>query len=74
MIRTRSEMNSSSPVNLTLLEGDRLLYRTLAQGVFILCLSTVLGSVMALFICLNIVSECQVSQSVSQSVSVSNLR
>ena len=62
-------MNSSSPANLTLLEveSDRLLYRTLAQGVFILCLSTVLGSVMALFICLNIVSECQVSQSVSQS-------
>ena len=65
-------MNSSSTANLTLPEGDMVLYRTLAQGVFILCISTVLGSVMALFICLNIVSECKVSQSVS--LALSNLR
>ena len=63
-------MNNSSPANHSLLESDRVLYRALAQGVFILCISTVLGSVMALFICLNIVSECKVSQSVS----LSNLR
>ena len=55
-------MNNSSPANITQLETDRILYRTLAQGVFILCISTVLGSVMALFICLNIVSECKVSE------------
>ena len=57
-------MNNSSSANITQLESDRILYRTLAQGVFILCISTVLGSVMALFICLNIVGECKVSQSV----------
>ena len=61
---TTTKMNNSSPANLTLLETDRILYRTLAQGIFILCISTVLGSVMALFICLNIVSECKVSQAV----------
>ena len=36
---------------------------SLLQGVFIVSISTVIGSVMALFICLNIVSECKVSQS-----------
>ena len=30
------------------------------QGVFIMSISTVIGSVMALFICLNVINECKV--------------
>lgn len=32
----------------------------LLQGVFIMSISTVIGSVMALFICLNVINECKV--------------
>ena len=33
----------------------------LLQGVFIMSISTVIGSVMALFICLNVINECKVT-------------
>ena len=36
------------------------LYKAIAQGIFFLCLSTVVGGVMVLFICLNIIQECKV--------------
>ena len=36
------------------------LYQGIAQGVFFLCLSTVVVGVMVLFICLNIIRECKV--------------
>ena len=38
---------------------SKVMYRTLVQGIFLLCLSTVIGGVMVLFICLNIVQECK---------------
>ena len=36
------------------------MYRALVQGIFLLCLSTVVAGVMVLFICLNIIQECKV--------------
>jgi len=58
-------MNNSNETNISanmseVVEIDKTLYRTLAQGVFIMSISTVIGSVMALFICLNVLNECKV--------------
>jgi len=57
-------MNNSNETNISanmteIEEIDKTLYRTLAQGVFIMSISTVIGSVMALFICLNVLNECK---------------
>ena len=41
------------------IEGQ-IMYKAVVQGIFLLCLSTVVGGVMVLFICLNIVKECKV--------------
>ena len=38
----------------------QIMYKAVVQGIFLLCLSTVVGGVMVLFICLNIVKECKV--------------
>ena len=37
----------------------QVMYRVVVQGIFLLCLSTVVGGVMVLFICLNIMQECK---------------
>ena len=59
--------NNSSPMsqNMTVQHSEEQgnvdeLYQAIAQGAFFICLSTVLGGVMVLFICLNIIQELKV--------------
>ena len=60
LIRTTNKMDGPGMASNLSQTNMTTIYRTLAQGVFIMSISTVIGSVMALFICLNIVSECKV--------------
>jgi hypothetical protein len=51
----------------------QIMYKAVVQGIFLLCLSTVVGGVMVLFICLNIVKECKVYNKISVMI-LQNLR
>jgi hypothetical protein len=48
-----------SPATTISMDGQ-IMYKVVVQGIFLLCLSTVVGGVMVLFICLNIMKECKV--------------
>ena len=69
MITFNITMNLSSPITTQDMTAQspadqvdvNLLYQAIAQGVFFLCLFTVVGGVMGLFICLNIIQECKVN-------------